>query len=586
MRETKTLTLLVLTMETLEGQISPGEISSLASYLSSYHRVQGSPGIVEVAEAISDYLNDNGIDSVILKYQHDKSLYPFESDLLGWSIKSANLKLISPHRLQISSFPFIPTSVVAHSPPGSFSGEVLHIPRLKEAIREAEGKVVLSPHFSFESYINAVKSGAIAAIFYRRTGSSTAFPYYSLFPSQDDIPYLKIPAFTVPRELAQIIEGWIERGKKVVLEGYIEATYTGTASIPVVEAIFGSGEEEYHITAHMCHPGMTVNDNISGVVGSVAGAVSIKRSNLEEKLIDKKIVFLWIPEFSGTIAYLRTAVGKRKIRGAINLDMIGEIENISGSSLNFVRPPVHMLSDLEAKLLREILRALPRERTFSSPIEYPARKLWIVNYESGSDHDVYVSLGIPAMMLNFWPDRFYHSSEDTMDKFDPKTAMSIGIAAVRSIISQLSEREVRGYYNMVYGIDLLKAEPEAASYVESLYCDVGRERGIYFEGCGKIESTLIEEEKTIKLRDKGYPSFRAYRHRLDRELYEKLLEIQEEHPWIRTVNVLIPSILGWKEVGEESLRRIVTGETGHTIPNEAMRILTEAQRQMGILSWP
>jgi len=62
----------------------------------------------------------------------------------------------------------------------------------------------------------------------------------------------------------------------------------------------------------------------------------------------------------------------------------------------------------------------------------------IAPYTFGSDHDVFVeqTIGIPAIMFSCWPDDFYHSSEDTLDKVDPtmlRRAIFMGAAIAATI---------------------------------------------------------------------------------------------------------------------------------------------------------
>ena len=48
---------------------------------------------------------------------------------------------------------------------------------------------------------------------------------------------------------------------------------------------------------------------------------------------------------------------------------------------------------------------------------------------SGSDHSVFNDGGIPAMQFNYWPDNFYHSSEDRVVYVDPTELKRVGFMA-------------------------------------------------------------------------------------------------------------------------------------------------------------
>ena len=48
---------------------------------------------------------------------------------------------------------------------------------------------------------------------------------------------------------------------------------------------------------------------------------------------------------------------------------------------------------------------------------------------SGSDHSVFIAGGVPAMQFNYWPDNFYHSSEDRVNDVDPTELKRVGFMA-------------------------------------------------------------------------------------------------------------------------------------------------------------
>lgn len=69
----------------------------------------------------------------------------------------------------------------------------------------------------------------------------------------------------------------------------------------------------------------------------------------------------------------------------------------------------------------------------------------------GSDHDVFNFFGIPSVMSITWPDRFYHSSEDTIDKVSKATIELIGKAVLATALALAKaekdelQRFARGY---------------------------------------------------------------------------------------------------------------------------------------------
>ncbi len=52
-----------------------------------------------------------------------------------------------------------------------------------------------------------------------------------------------------------------------------------------------------------------------------------------------------------------------------------------------------------------------------------------IPYAQGSDHDVFLGLGIPATMLGHDPDWTHHTSEDKIDKTDASEFRRVGTFA-------------------------------------------------------------------------------------------------------------------------------------------------------------
>ena len=108
-----------------------------------------------------------------------------------------------------------------------------------------------------------------------------------------------------------------------------------TALIP------GQTDEEVVVISHLCHPAPCANDNASGVGATLEMARALHTLIVHGKLPRprRSIRFLWVAEISGTYAYLAShedAIG-RMVAG-INLDMVGENQDLCGSSLLMERP--------------------------------------------------------------------------------------------------------------------------------------------------------------------------------------------------------------------------------------------------------
>jgi hypothetical protein len=73
---------------------------------------------------------------------------------------------------------------------------------------------------------------------------------------------------------------------------------------------------------------------------------------------------------------------------------------------------------------------------------------WVIEdkHYGASDHVVFISQGIPAVMFITWPDHFYHSSQDTPERLDPtqmKRAAVVGIGAMSLLASAGDEAALK-----------------------------------------------------------------------------------------------------------------------------------------------
>jgi aminopeptidase YwaD len=141
---------------------------------------------------------------------------------------------------------------------------------------------------------------------------------------------------------------------------------------------------------------------------------------------------------TGTFAYLAGREDQLDhLVAGINLDMVGEDQNQTGSVWLLERPPEAAASyapDLLAWLRGELLSL--KGMTGVSPSHtgvggYPLYRQADVPFSGGSDHWILSdpAVGVPTPMLIQWPDRFYHTSADTPDRTDPQSLARSGALA-------------------------------------------------------------------------------------------------------------------------------------------------------------
>jgi hypothetical protein len=215
--------------------------------------------------------------------------------------------------------------------------------------------------------------------------------------------------------------------------------YDGTFEI-VEATIPGKTEQEIVVVSHLCHPQPSANDNASGAAAALEAARALHALIANHVLPhpQRTIRFLWLPEITGTLAYLsaREEELDRLIAG-INLDMVGQDQDQTGSSWLIECPPAATASfapDLLAWLRDQLLRldqvpdVSPSHTGMGS---YPLYRQAKVPFSGGSDHLVLSdpTVDVPTPMLIQWPDRFYHTTADTPERTSPSSLARAGSLA-------------------------------------------------------------------------------------------------------------------------------------------------------------
>ncbi len=422
----------------------PNSVLRYISELSQFHRIQGSEELVRAAEFVAEEVSDFGVDVKILKDRYDGRRWHLTlKSPIAWNPIWGEL-VFDNRRLTTNESPLL---VMAHSPGGEMKGKLLPVLR-DDDWKRAEGKVVLVGEDWRNAYRRANLAGASGFIAYRK-GTGEFYPYIGLFLTKDDLKWARIPAFTVPEAIAEELMRRAFSGG-VAIRGTVQANVKGREVLPMVYA--KTGEPPYLLfTAHICHPKPGANDNASG------SALLMELARILEKAKKERFgyAFLWIPEYHGSQAFAER-VQLEEYYAGVNLDMVGGSVDRSGSTLMLIRTPFSRFSLISGLLETAIEHINVRGESFSgSPL--PLMPFKAYPYEMGSDHDVFNILGIPAAMPITWPDRYYHSSGDTLDRISGETLLLIGRAVLSLAVflsegnSSVIERMARGYMKRILG---------------------------------------------------------------------------------------------------------------------------------------
>jgi aminopeptidase YwaD len=202
--------------------------------------------------------------------------------------------------------------------------------------------------------------------------------------------------------------------------------------------------ERVILAAHVQEPG--ANDNASGVATLAELAVALQSGIRAGKIPPpaRTLTFLFLNEISGSRRWLQDhAADVKGVRYMISMDMTGEDVTKTGGTFLVERWPDpgavwERPWDPHTEWGRGNVRADQLKGdlindTHLAVCDRVARKTgWVVKsnpYEGGSDHTVFGSAGIPAILDWHFTDRYYHTNFDTPDKTSPAEMRNVGVCA-------------------------------------------------------------------------------------------------------------------------------------------------------------
>ena len=495
--------------ERIEGEVSGEAALNLVYDLSRYHRIQGSPGLRDAVSYAVETLRGYGLEAEVRRYPADGKTY-FWSNLMfkEWSCRDAELRLIEPReearvlaRWSDSRF-----SLIQRSHPTPADGLEAELVVLEDGEEESEyeglnleGRIVLTRGDVSRVYELAVERRGAVGIIYdgmrafppvRREGDlDDALQYTSFWWAGDERPAF---GFVLsPRRgrwLRELAKKRMERGESLRLWARVDSCFYEGTMENALAAIRGETDEEVLLLAHICHPQPSSNDNASGCAAVMEAARALQRLITRGELPRPRrtIRFMLMPEMTGTYAWLAMEEDRiGRIVAALNLDMVGENQNLCGGPLIIERTPMASPSYTDT-LLEAILEKVKVEgRNLSGTARYALFKYAVTPFSGGSDHYILSdpSVGIPCPMIIQWPDRFYHTSYDTPDKVDPEMLRKVALMAA------------------TYAYFIANAGPEEAIW---LLHETATKKKMEIASAISAQTTLIIEEA-----ERGDPAGRA-----------------------------------------------------------------------------
>jgi hypothetical protein len=364
----------------------------------------------------------------------------FPTGQQNWAPTAGELWMTAPALRKLYDIHDVAVSIAANSANGDVTGDLVDVGAGRAQDfegKDVKGKVVLGSGGVGALYAAAAERGAVGAI-----------GYSALYPEDypDAIPSSSVGAnatgfgWAVAGRVGHELASMLARGQKVTIRSVVKAEkFPGEMEV-VHATIAGdpSSTQDVIVSGHLFEGYLKqgANDDNSGCALTLeVGRTFIKLVN-EGKLPkpSRTIHFLWVPEISGTNAWLNAHKDiEKRIIADLNFDMEGIRLTTSRSYWILQRTPdtfPSFLNDVGQSMM-EFVSDVTRERIRyrangyvpSLPVYAPngsrdAFYIKIDKHYGASDHVTYMQHGIPAVMFITWPDNWYHSSQDTPDKQD------------------------------------------------------------------------------------------------------------------------------------------------------------------------
>ncbi len=389
-----------------------------------------------------------------------------------------------------------------------------------------EGKIVLSSGSPRSVHSNAIKNGAVGVVTFnspRPLEVNLAIPITGISGRGGSENNLTFGFFLPPRE-GHILRDRLMSGEKIRVHATVKSQILDY-QLEVPECVIrGTNPDagEIILTAHLFEGFVKqgANDNISGSAAILEVARMLK-SMIDAGTIERperSIRFIWVPEFSGTIPWVKehTELMKNTLCN-INLDMVGLKMAESKSFLCLQRTTygnAHYLNDVMENyyeyvgITNRTALALSGRGGFMKRIVAPSGSdqpfyYAVDDHYGSSDHEVFndPAVGVPGIMMITWPDLYYHTSQDRADKCDPtqmKRVCVITAAAAYTIAGAGNDMALK-IGNEVVGNASERIGAQLRRSTDLLYnVDKKSFMDLWLRGYRYIEAAILNEKATIR----------------------------------------------------------------------------------------
>ncbi|MCJ7561838.1 MAG: DUF4910 domain-containing protein, partial [Thermoplasmata archaeon] len=445
----------------LKTELSGVSAKAFVEKLTAFHRIQASVMYHDAVEYVKDEITRIGLDDIsVERFVADgKRRYWTHGTTLGWSVNDAELRLVEPEERIIARFRDIPQSLHTYSnrtPEGGVTARLIDVgagtsnkdykgKQVKDKIVLATGRAKLVHEHA------VVKRGAAGVItdsltyefskFRENVDIPDAHAYQGIWPNATNKNKIRF-GFSISKRQGNELRKYLRSGKIVRMHAEVDAKLMPGKYEILTASIKGSEkpDEEILLVSHLCHPKPGANDNASGcgLLMEIARTLMALIMSGKMKRPVRTIRFMWLPETVGSVALLSThpEIRERLLAG-INLDMVGENQELCGSTLCLDCTPDSIpsyLNDLVFSAMRRANDAYDDRVKLGMISNFRYAR---TPYTGGSDHSEFgeSTTGVPCVSVTQWPDKFYHTSMDTMDKVSEDSLRRVGFVAALSVLT-------------------------------------------------------------------------------------------------------------------------------------------------------
>jgi len=442
-------------MALVEPWFDADQAMSLVAEIDPHYRMRGNQGYIRSLEACLQVLKAAGFKTPgeptttgdIVEFKDFGPVKP------AWTPFNASLEIYSPDVGTLHSFDSEAgaerTFLCGNSFPTKPDGLIAPLVEYEHSkpVESYAGTIVYGGLPGEELFARAVQQGGALGVI------SSYLPDYNesvLHP--DSIRYSSVPydadhkafGLNVSAAKRDVLDRLLGGGM-VYVRVNINSRFSESRSRTLVVTIKGTEETPHHIAvvSHIDEPG--ANDNASGAATSVSMAAGLLRA-IEAGEIPRPrrtLTFLIGMEFECSREWLRSV--SDSVDMALVIDMVGQdlgengavplVERMPDPGAIWDRPPLDVhsewgrgdvrQSDLEGNFINDYVMATMMARSATN--SWPVRSN---PYEGGSDHESFLDLGIPAVLMWHFTDPYYHTSADRLDKVSATEMGNVGVATM------------------------------------------------------------------------------------------------------------------------------------------------------------